>query len=105
MLTNAKALAARFGVDNSMASRWRWMHSGVEEGIMPCSRFCTHDHDTHLRCHLEPVRGDGFEVSLDRLFSSAPAVRVEGKEITVSLDDDDMGEIVRWRDRSRGVCG
>lgn len=35
-----------------------------------------------------------LEVRLDRLFASAPALRVEGKEITVSVDDEDIGQIV-----------
>jgi uncharacterized metal-binding protein YceD (DUF177 family) len=35
-----------------------------------------------------------FEVRLDRLFASAPAIRVEGKEITVSVDDEDIGQII-----------
>ena len=35
-----------------------------------------------------------LEVRLDRLFSDRPAVRVDGQEIVVSVDDDDIGQIV-----------
>ena len=35
-----------------------------------------------------------LEVRLDQLFSERAAVRLDGKEIVVSVDDDDFGQIV-----------
>jgi hypothetical protein len=48
-------LAARFGVDKLHGLEVGGGHSGVEEGIVPGSRFCTHDHDTHLCCQPRTV--------------------------------------------------
>jgi uncharacterized metal-binding protein YceD (DUF177 family) len=86
-------LAARFGVDKLHGlevevdiQAWKRGSCRVRGSArMTMTRTCV--------VSLEPFEAT-VSVRLDRLFSSAPAVRVEGKEITVSLEDDDMGEIV-----------
>lgn len=88
-----QALAKRFGVDrlhgldvDVSVQPWKKGACRVRgTAAMTMTRTCV--------ITLEPFE-TSLTVTLDRLFASAPAVRVDGKEITVSVDDDDIGEII-----------
>ena len=87
------ALKERFGVDAFLSLQ-------VDVSVQPWKRGACRVRGTAKAAMTRTcvVSLDQFdtalEVRLDRLFSERALVRVDGKEVVVSVDDDDFGQIV-----------
>lgn len=88
-----EALAARFDVDAIHALT-------VDLSIQPWKKGACRVRGTAVvrmtrTCVISLDQFENtLEVKLDRLYASSPSYRADGKEIVVSLDDEDFGEIV-----------